>query len=245
MNEKVIISKASGLCLKNAKQYIQDAKLLFSSNSYGHALALTVLGDIELGKAVIYHLCAKGLITKEVLPNPFIIYYKEKNYEGLANQTWWVGLVLASNIDILVPSIFTLVQYPEKITSQEKKSESSQQTKTIITNLIKEIKPKNKNIYELLNFACESFFVNFKFNENYTSSPLDVKKSLVKERIQKVEERIDSGEPFLLLSFSEIQKKIGQGLLKAAFESIIPIRTQINQLIIPLNSCQKHNKKNH
>jgi len=237
MSEKVLISKASKLCLENSKQYIQDAKLLFSSNSNGHALALTVLSDIELGKAVIYHLCAKELINEEVLPEQFVTYFKEKKYESLVNQTWWVGLVLASNIDALVPSIFTLVQYSEKIISQEKNTDLSHQTKTLMMDLIKEIEPKNKNIYELLNFACEGFFVNFKFNENYISSPLDVKNSLVKERIQKVEERIENGEPFLLLSFSEIQKKIGQGLLKAAFKSIIPIRTQIKQLIIPLTSC--------
>jgi len=67
-------------------------------------------------------------------------------------------------------------------------------------------------------------------------SPLDVDKSLVKERLEKVEERIENGEPLLLLSFSEIQKKIAKGLLKAAFESIVPIRTEINQLIMPLNN---------
>jgi AbiV family abortive infection protein len=237
MSENVLLSKPSKLCLDNAKQYIQDAQLLYSSKSYGHALALTVLSDIELGKSVIYHLCAKGLITEEVLPDQFISYYKEKKYEILAQQTWWVGLVLASNVDALIPSIFTLVQYSEKISTSKNKSELSQETKDIMLDLINELKPKIKNIYVLLNFACESFFVNFKIKEKYSSSPLDVKKSLVKERIEKVKERIENGEPFLLLSFSEVQRKIGQGLLRAAFESIIPIRTEINQFIIPLTNC--------
>jgi AbiV family abortive infection protein len=237
MNESKLFSKASKLCLDNAKQYIQDAKLLSSSKSYGHALALTVLCDIELGKAVIYHLCTKGLINQEVLPEQFILYYNEKKYETLAQQTWWVGLVLASNVDALVPSIFTLVQYPEKISTDTNKSELSKETKNLISDLIKEFKPKNKNIYELLNYACEGFFVNFKIKQQYLSSPLDVKKLAVKERIKEVEERIENGEPFLLLSFSKIQRKIGQDLLKAAFESIIPIRKQINQLVIPLTTC--------
>ena len=52
-----------------------------------------------------------------------------------------------------------------------------------------------------------------------------------------MKERIENGEPFLLLSFSEIQIKIAQGLLKAAFDSIIPIRTEINQLILPWKTC--------
>ena len=47
----------SRLCLTNAKQYIKDAKILYSMKSYGHALALTVLSDIEVGKSVIYHIC--------------------------------------------------------------------------------------------------------------------------------------------------------------------------------------------
>ena len=70
------LSEASKSCLDNAKQYLKDAELLFSTNSYGHALALTVLCDIELGKAVIYHLCYKRLITEEVLPNQYLCFFK-------------------------------------------------------------------------------------------------------------------------------------------------------------------------
>ena len=118
-----------------------------------------------------------------------------------------------------------------------KKSEFSKDTKKQIMDLVKKMKTENQKIFDLLNFACESFFVNFKIEHQFLSSPLDVKKTQVKERLKKVEERIENGEPFLLLSFSEIQRKIGQSLLKAAFESIIPIRTEIDQLIIPLKNC--------
>ena len=71
------LSEASKSCLANAKQYVKDAELLFSTNSYGHALALTVLCDIELGKAVIYHLCSKKLITEKVLPNQYLLSHNE------------------------------------------------------------------------------------------------------------------------------------------------------------------------
>ena len=92
MYETEQLSKVSKSCLNNAKQYVKDAQLLYSLKSYGHALALTVLCDIELGKAVIFHLCSKGLIT-EVLPNQFLLHYKENKFEKLASETWWVGLV--------------------------------------------------------------------------------------------------------------------------------------------------------
>ena len=69
------------------------------------------------------------------------------------------------------------------------------------------------------------------------SSPADVNKRLVKERIEEINERIVNGEPFLMLSFSEVQEEIAQGLLKQAFESIIPIKSETDQLIMPLKTC--------
>lgn len=237
MSEYGLLSKASKFCLDNAKQYVEDAQLLYSAKSFGHALALTVLSDVEVGKSVIYHLCSKELITEKVLPNQFLPYFRERKYEKLASETWWVGLVIASKIDVLVPSIFTLGEYSRTITMEANKSRLSQETKKQTSKLIEEIIPENKRIHELLEFACQSFFVNFKIEENKLHSPSDVKKSLVKERIKKVNERIVNGEPFLLLSFSKIQKKIAQGILKAAFESIIPIRTEINQFTMSLTTC--------
>jgi AbiV family abortive infection protein len=222
------LSKVSKSCFNNAKQYVKDAQLLYSLKSYGHALALTVLCDIELGKAVIYHLCSKGLITKEVLPNQFLPYYTEKKYEKLASETWWVGLVLASNVDVLVPNLFNLTNYPGKI--KDSNSKLTQETKNQISKIISEMQPKNNLIHDFLEFTSQGFFVNFEKKES-CSSPLKVKKPLVKKRIEEIKERIVNGEPFLLLSFSEIQKKIAKDLIKAAFESIIPMRREIKQLI--------------
>ena len=237
MNDHKLLEKASKLCLDNAKQYIKDARILYSTKSYGHTLALTVLSDIELGKSVMYHLCSKGIIREEFVPNQFVSFIKEKKYDDFASETWWVGLVLASNVESLVPSIFTFCDYSGKISNDKNKSELSEETKKQMFELIEKMKPENKKIFELLEFACKGFFVNFDLSEKKLGSPLDADKSLVKERLEKVEERIENGEPFLLLSFSTIQKKIAEGLLKAAFESIVPISSEINQLIMPLNKC--------
>ena len=237
MYEQEPLSKASKCCLDNAKQYVKDARILYSTKSYGHALALTVLSDVELGKSVIYHICSKGMITEEVLPTQFISYLKEKEFNKLASETWWLGLVLASNLEVLVPSLFTLCEYSGKITVNQHTSELSQETHKQMFELIEKMKPENKKIIELLEFACKGFFVNLNFGGKKVDCPLTIKKSLVKKRLEKAKERIENGEPFLLLSFSEIQIKIAQRLLKAAFESIIPIRTEINQLILPLKTC--------
>ena len=231
------LSEASKLCLDNAKQYVSDAGLLYSAKSYGHALALTILCDIELGKAVMYHLCSKGMVTKDILPPTFLPNFIDKKYDDFVCKTWWVGLVLASNIDSLVPSIITFCDYSGRISKDENNHNLSKEAKIQMEKLIEKLKPENKKIFDLLDFACKGFFVKCCDSQNNLHSPSNVKKGLVKERIGKIKERIKNGEPFLLLSFSEVQKNIAKGLLKGAFESIIPIRTDINQLMMPLKSC--------
>ena len=231
------LSKASKLCLDNAKQYVTDARLLYSTKSYGHALALTILSDIELGKAVMYHLCSEGLVTEEILPPTFLPNFTEKKYDDFMCETWWVGLVLASNIDSLIPSMITFCDYSGKISIDKKNHNLSKEAKTQMEKLIEKMKPENKKILDLLDFARKGFFVKCCDSQNKLHSPSNVEKVLVKERIVKVKERIKNGEPFLLLSFSDIQKNIAKGLLKGAFESIVPIRADINQLMMPLESC--------
>ena len=78
MYEHELLSKASKSCLENAKKYIKDARILYSTKSYGHTLALTVLSDIELGKSVMYYLCSKGMVKEDILPTQFVTYIQEK-----------------------------------------------------------------------------------------------------------------------------------------------------------------------
>ena len=235
MSDFELFSKASKLCLTNAKQYVKDAKILCSTKSYGHALALTIFSDIELGKAVIYHLCAKDLISKDVLPDNFLLNFEDRNYDKFVSETWWVGLVLASNIDALVPNLFNLSNLSAKINLKGNKRELSKNTENQMLKLINEMHPENEKIKDLLTFAREGFFV--KVTQKRVTSPNNINKSLAKERIKEVNERIVNGEPFLSLSFSKVQKTIAEGLLKAAFESIVPMKSKIEQLIMPLETC--------
>lgn len=48
--------KATKFCLQNAKQFLDDAKLLLSRKSYGHAFSLAALAEEEISKALIYYL---------------------------------------------------------------------------------------------------------------------------------------------------------------------------------------------
>ena len=152
-------------------------------------------------------------------------------------KTWWVGLVLASNLDSLVPSIITFCDYSGRVSKDENNHNLSKEAKIQMEKLIEKLKPENKKILDLLDFACKGFFVKCCDSQKNLHSPSNVKKGLVKERIGKIKESIKNGEPFLLLSFSEVQKNIAKGLLKGAFESIVPIRADINQLMMPLKSC--------
>lgn len=230
MDESGLLEKVTRLCLNNAKQYLRDAEFLYSSQSYGHALALTVLSDIEVGKSVIYYVCSQGMITEEVLPPQFISYLKEKQYDLLASETWWLGLVLASNVDVLVPILFRV-----SVFSGTSASDLSQETRKQIFELVEELKSENEKIFELHEFASKSFFVNLKFREEKVDSPSNIMKSLVKERLEETKKRIENGEPFLFLSFSEKQKKIAQEFLKTALESLIPIRKEIKKTILPID----------
>ena len=60
LSKKSLI-KAAKLCLQNAKQFIDDAKLLISQKSYGHAFSLAALAEEEISKALIYYAEAMGL----------------------------------------------------------------------------------------------------------------------------------------------------------------------------------------
>jgi AbiV family abortive infection protein len=46
------------------EQYITDAEILIKNESYGHAFALTVLGEEELAKAFIYYGCSEELLPE-------------------------------------------------------------------------------------------------------------------------------------------------------------------------------------
>ena len=235
LNEDSILEKAERLCLKNAKQYINDADILYSVKSYGHALALTVLSDVELGKAVIYNLWRKGLLSEETLTKPYQSSFLERQYGLLASDTWWVGLVIASNVDELVQN---LLDASEKGVgaSAVKGGELSAQANQRITELVEIMGRENKKLKELEEYRTKGFFVDFSLKEAKISTPAFVERTLVKEQLQKARKRIKRGEPFLSLPLNEALRRIAQLMLKEAFKSILPLRSRISQFILPVKN---------
>lgn len=110
MKKKQFLEKTSITCLKNAKQYIKDAEILCSFRSYGHALGLTILSDVEMGKSAIYNLYSKNLIPESTLPEPYSTYYKENEIEKFVAESWWIGFVLVSNIEEIVQDLLEVTQ---------------------------------------------------------------------------------------------------------------------------------------
>jgi len=223
-----VLEKAARLCLKNARQYIKDACTLYSFMSYGHALALTVLSDVELGKAVIYHLWSKDLISGNTLPAPFQAYFWEKKYELFASETWWVGLTIASNVEYLVQTLIDSSQGNEAEVGELSKSTIGQ-----ITEIYERMGSENGKLPEFEDCRDKGFFVNLDVHDSSIVSPDLVEKTLVKDRIKKAKQRIRVGTPFLSLSLNDTPKRITGLLLEEAFQSILPLRDRIRSFILP------------
>ena len=224
-----ILENASVLCMKNAKQYIKDAEILHKFNSNQHALALTVLSDVELGKAVIYHLWSKGLIDSVNLPALFQSNFLEKKYVDFASETWWVGLAIASNVEFLIQEILDANEQAGNVT----KDKLSALTMKKIGEVIEKMSQENNRLKEIESYRLQGFFVDSIVDENVVSVDL-VKGSLVRDRIKKIKNKIQVGAPFLSLSFDETSKKIIKVLLEEAFRSIIPLRNRIQQFTFPM-----------
>lgn len=230
LSEESILEKAASLCLKNAKQYIKDADLLYSFKSYGHALSLTVLSDVELGKTVIYNLWSKNLIKEDILPSYFRPIFREKKYDLFASETWWIGFVIASNVHELVQS---LIDVSEEAGDLVAKRELSAVAKKRIAELIKKMNNENNLIGEFEDYLRQGFFVDFGLPEIGISTPAMVERALVREHLRRAKQRINFCKPFLSLSLSEVSRIIAQIFLKEAFESILLLRSRISRFTLP------------
>ena len=239
LQEADVLEKAALFCLSNAKQYANDADILCSFRSYGHSLLFTVLSDVELGRAVIYNLWSKGLISEDMLPSPFQSYFREKQYGILAAEAWWIGLVIASNIEELVQNLLDVSEIAGESFINE--GELSAPAKNQITEIVERMGLENSRLMELEKYLAEGSFVSFSLKEAEASTPTEVKGLFVRERLNRVKKRIRTGEPFFALSLTDTPKKIAKLLLEEAFQSILPLRLRISQFTSPIqhhfNDC--------
>jgi len=59
INDEDFFEEATIAILRNAKQYIKDEEILCSFRNYCHALAITILDNVEMGKSASYNLAQK------------------------------------------------------------------------------------------------------------------------------------------------------------------------------------------
>ena len=231
MNEEKFFKEVSMACLRNAKQYIKDGEILCSFKSYGHALAMIILCNVEMGKAAIYNLCAKDLIPKTALPQPYSSHLQKKEFEKFSTESWWIGLVLSSNIEEILQNLIEVTEEVKINPSKEFGIELTQKGQQKIENLLNKMMKENKKFQELEEFKNKAFFVKSNQKENKVDSPILVEKSLVKEQLKIAKKNIITAEPFLDFPLNEVQQKIAQMFLNSAFQSILPIKNEITHFI--------------
>lgn len=233
MKKNKLLEKTLKASLKNAKQYIKDAEILCSFRSYGHALAFTILGDVEMGKSAIYNLYSKNLIPETTLPEPYSTYYKNNEIEKFTAETWWIGYVLISNIEEILQNLIEVTQEVEMDPAEEFGIRLTKKGLKIHKKLIPKLIEENDKIKELEEHITKGLLVQPNFETNTVDAPNKVKKSLVKERIKIAKKNIKTAEPFLNFPINAVQQKIIKMLLTIAFESIIPIKKEITHFILP------------
>lgn len=233
MKKNKLLGKISKECLKNAKQYIKDAEILCSFRSYGHALALTILSDVEMGKSAILNLYSKKLIPETTLPQPYSTYYKNNEVENFVAEAWWIGYVLISNIEEILQNLIEVTQEVEIDSTEEFGIKLTKKGLKIHNKLIPKLIKENKKIKELDEYISKAFLVQVNSKTKTFNSPNQVKKSLVRERIKNAKKNVKTSEPFLNFPINEIQQKLTKMLLTIAFQSIIPIKKEITNFIIP------------
>lgn len=206
METKLLLEKrlkeAVILCLENAEQYYQDAEILVAIRSYGHAFALTVLGEEEFGKAMIYYLFSQNLFPKDLLSEPFKSYLKKGQYGTLGKQYLAMGYALISGLDELVKDIVESIE----MTRTRKKLETTIRGQNA-SKLAEKIRIGLDQFQKLQNKKESGLFVDFDVM-NEISSPNLFKKSEVKEYLHQAKNRLELYKPFITLSLTPSQKSI-------------------------------------
>ena len=179
----------------------------------------------------MYHLLSKDLVTEDSLPSPYQSYLRQKQYALLTSETWWVGLLIASNIEYLVQNLLDLSEGVEKLSTNKAEQQEYPQP---ITKIIERINEENGKLDEFRECWQKAFFVDFDLHETGLGEPAIVEKTLVKERINRVKQRIKIGQPFLSLSLTDAIRRIANQLVMEAFQRILPLRSKISQLTFPL-----------
>lgn len=233
MKKSIFFEKASDACLLNAIQYIEDAEILWSFRSYGHALGFKILGDVEMGKAMIYYLLSKNLIPETTLPKPFSSHYLNNQFDQFTAEAWWIGFAIISNIEEVLQNLIEITEEVELDPKGEFGIKLKKRGKEIQKNLIELMTKENNKIKETYNYISKAFLVHSNYKTKIIETPNQVKNTNVKDSIKIAKKKLQTIEPFRNLPLNSIQQKLTKMLLSIAFYSILPIKKEITHCIVP------------
>lgn len=233
MKKSIFFEKASDACMLNAIQYIEDSEILCSFRSYGHALGFKILGDVEMGKATIYYLFSKNLIPETTLPKPFSSYYLDNQFDEFTAEAWWIGFAIISNIEEILQNFIEITEEVELDPKGEFGIKLKKRGRIIQKNLIELMTKENNKIKKIDHYILKAFLVHSNYKTKIIETPNHVKNINVKESIKIAKKKLQTIEPFRNLSLNSIQQKLTKMLLNIAFNSILPIRNEITNCLIP------------
>jgi AbiV family abortive infection protein len=198
------------------EQYLKDAHLLVKNGSYGHVFALTVLGEEELSKAFIYHMCSEGLLPESVVER----MGKNRNSHRRKQE---IAATLAFT--------FEIVQFFQRIADSSKKEgeEDLKKSLEITSRKLKETMDhveKNKDeirsrMFQFLErFATleedkeKGLYVDVKIEDGVLTSPDSLEKNTVEKHLAQVKKRFQFAKPFLMTSIPPSETKRVRVLLE-------------------------------
>lgn len=210
------LRKAVQACLDNVEQYIKDAQLLVENGSYGHGFAFAVLGEEELSKAWIYHMCSEGLLSisfikkvgktrhshirKQVMAGTLALTYKFiEFFKGIVESSWEEG-----GEDVRKRFEIARKELKEKTDDIRKNKEKYRhrffQSFERIATLEED---KERGLY-----------VDVKVEEGVLSSPKSLEKDMVEKHLAHVKDTFEFLKPLLMLTLPPSERERAKVMIK-------------------------------
>lgn len=192
MSEKEkFLRKAAALCLKNAEQYVEDAKILIKKGSSGHAFALAVFAEEELAKAVMYHLCAEGIYGVEGK-------WKEDVFSHKRKQQFAFGIAWAYEVILMMQEASEFARRKAKGKVAEAKRIYEKRVAELYLKEQTAFASRHGEAYEHLRYfeglqdrREEAMYVEVDLQKDRVTCPRDFKKPKARQYISQVCERVD------------------------------------------------------
>lgn len=217
-DKEKLLKKAVQSCLHNVEQYFKDAHLLVENGSYGHAFAFTVLGEEELSKAYIYHMCSEELL-------PLNLIKKLGRFRGSHRRKQTIAATITFTRGI--------TQFFENLIESSKREAEGNRNKSLKMAKKKlqettEYLNKNKDelgsrMFQFFNkFATleedkhKGMYVDVKIEEGVLTSPHSQEKDTVKKQLSQFRKMLEFLKPLLMINLSPSEREKAKAQFREA-----------------------------